>query len=105
MITQHDLDEAIAECQGVRNPSISTCIKLAALYTVKNQLFGSTEQLNNLEVPQYSFSSGIEYESDSEFWKKAKNMPVSSLMPLLDDLLDTLSITNPRLYDAFMMRL
>ena len=30
MITEHDLKEAIAECEGNRNPDARTCIKLAA---------------------------------------------------------------------------
>ena len=35
MITEMDLQEAIAECQGKRNPNADTCIKLAAFYIIK----------------------------------------------------------------------
>lgn len=105
MITEQDLQEAIAECQGMRNPTVSTCIKLAALYTVKNELYGKNEQLQAYTMPSYSYSPGMEYESNSEFWERAKSMPANELFALLDELMDTLSITNPRLYNAFMMRL
>ena len=39
MITEKDLRAAIAECQGARNPNASTCIKLAAFYTILNNLY------------------------------------------------------------------
>jgi len=102
LITEHDLQEAIAECQGVKNPTMNTCIKLAALYTIRNELYGNPDKFIE---QSYSYSNGNKYESDSEFWRKAKNMPVDDLAPILDDLMDALSITNPRLYDAFIRRL
>ena len=34
MIKEEDLQEAIAECQGVRNPNANTCLKLASYYTI-----------------------------------------------------------------------
>ena len=39
MITEKDLRAAIAECQGARNPNATTCIKLAAFYTILNNLY------------------------------------------------------------------
>ena len=39
MITEQDLQEAIAECQGERHPNANTCMKLAAFYTIKNELY------------------------------------------------------------------
>lgn len=106
MITQQDLQEAIAECQGVRNPTMNTCIKLAALYTIQNQLFGKNEQ-PKAEAVGYSYSAGneIEYYSESEFWKKARYKEFKDLIPVIDDLMNTLSIINPRLYDAVMQKI
>ena len=40
MIREEDLQEAIAECQGQRNPNANTAIKLAAFYTIRRELFG-----------------------------------------------------------------
>ena len=40
MITEKDLQEAIAECIGQRNPNANTAIKLAAFYTIKRELYG-----------------------------------------------------------------
>ena len=48
MITEKDLQEAIAECQGQRNPTTSTCIKLAAFYTIRRELFGEEKEAGPL---------------------------------------------------------
>jgi hypothetical protein len=40
VIRIEDLDTAIAECQGRRNPDAKTCIMLAAFYTIKREMFG-----------------------------------------------------------------
>ena len=34
MITEEELQEAIAECQGQRNPNANTCLKLASYLTI-----------------------------------------------------------------------
>ena len=43
MITEKDLQEAIAECEGQRNPNANTCIKLAAFYTIRQHMFGEDQ--------------------------------------------------------------
>ena len=44
MITEKDLQEAIAECEGQRNPNANTCVKLAAFYIIKDHLFPQQEE-------------------------------------------------------------
>ena len=43
MITEKDLQEAIAEGQGQRNPNANTCIKLAAFLTIRKEMFGEVQ--------------------------------------------------------------
>ena len=63
MITKHDLQEAIAECEGQRNPTANTCIKLAAFYTIKQHLFPD-EEFNYSFAPVPSENSNkVEYDS------------------------------------------
>lgn len=102
MITQRDLQEAIAECQGQKNPNASTCIKLAAFLTIQRELFGEPS-----EVPPRSFaySPGIEYNGDSEFAKAIQGKSFDEIMQLFDELMSTLATVYPRLYDSVMMRL
>lgn len=73
MITEQDLQAAIAECQGQRNPNANTCLKLAAFYTIRRELFGEEKEAEQ-RTPGYSFAPGpdtnatrIVNNSDTEF--------------------------------------
>lgn len=103
MITQKDLDSAIAECQGRRNPDAKTCIMLAAFYTIKNEMFGEEKKAD------YSFSpapeSVIQFDGNSQFARLINGRMQDDIMPIIDDLINTIQIIQPRLYDAFMDRL
>ena len=108
MITQQDLAQAIAECQGDRNPNANTCIKLAAFLTIQRELFGEEKQAEQL--PAYSFAPApdrniVEIDSDSEFARAVNGMPLDELLPVMDELMDTLQIVQPRLYSAVMNKL
>lgn len=108
MITEDDLKQAIAECEGVRNPSASTCIKLAAFYTIREYMYGSQQV-----EPGYSFASDptespqadvIQYDSGTEFSQAIGGRPVDEVLEVLDDLMSTLRIVNPRLYASVMRK-
>lgn len=106
MITEKDLEEAIAECQGQRNPNASTCIKLAAFLTIKEALFGRKE------TPMYSFASEpindqslVEYDGESEFAREIDGRKQKDVWTIMDELMDVLKATNPRLYAGVMRKL
>ncbi len=99
MIREDDLLEAIAECQGEKNPNANTCIKLAAYYTI----------LNNLGTPTHSFASEpaekVIYNSGSEFSQAIEGIPVNEVMAVMDELMDTVQILMPKLYYATLEKL
>ena len=109
MITEMDLQEAIAECQGQRNPNANTCIKLAAFYTIRRELFG--EEKEAVQLPGYSYATQTESEpmimndSDSEFARMIDGRPQADIWPLMDEMMDTIHAIHPRLYSAVMDRL
>ena len=114
MITEQDLQAAIAECLGERNPNANTCIKLAAFYTIQRQLYGNPEDLSAPEPPSYSFAAAppeevektIDYFSDTEFGRLIDGRRASEVWPVVDELVsEALRAINPRLYDAFMQKL
>lgn len=125
MITEHDLQEAIAECEGERSPNANTCIKLAAFYTIKNELFGNSERLTKQDILSLIGDSGSEnasgysyapppepventitYDSDTEFGRLIFGRDPAEVWPLIDELIsEALAVVNPRLYDSFMRRL
>ena len=105
MITEKDLQEAIAECQGQRNPTASTCIKLAAFLTIQRALFGEGK---NDEQPAYSYQADpdrINNPGESDFARAIDGRRQEEIWPLMDEMMDTIHAIHPRLYTAVMDRL
>lgn len=104
MITEHDLLEAIAECQGAKAPNANTCIKLAAYYTILNNL-------REPDVPMYTISRAndtknmVALDSETDFAKTVNGMDVSAVMPVMDELMNAVSVLNPRLYESVLEKL
>lgn len=135
MITEQDLQAAIAECQGERNPNANTCIKLAAFYTIRRELFGNPEQLTagtetakqlteaaksfqksaeqfvnqsaySYAPPPEEVETTIDYQSDTDFGRLIDGRKASEIWPVVDELVsEAVQATNPRLYDAFLRKI
>ena len=111
MITEHDLAEAIAECQGERNPNANTCIKLAAFLTIRQHLFGdrTEESSQPYIIPSYSGDAGIiettiNSFSDTEFSRAIDGKNANMIWAIMDELMTVLQATNPRLYAGVMKK-
>ena len=101
MITNEDLKEAIAECEGTKNPNANTCMKLAAFYTILNQRQAQPPKVTE----NYVYSSGPEYSSESEFGQIVSAKGVDKCMPVIDELMETLYVLNPKLYNGVIRKL
>ena len=104
MITENDLHEAIAECQGTRDPNANTCLKLASYYTILDHI----RKDEPIEVPSYSYASVPTqevYSSRSEFGTLIPELDQYETMKVIDELMETLRILQPRLYSATMRKL
>ena len=107
MITEYDLQEAIAECQGKRNPNANTCMMLASFLTIKDHLYPQED------VPKYSYDSEprmvsaekIGYISESEFGRAVNGKDVEDIMVLMDEVMRVVQVINPRLYASIMERI
>ena len=97
MITEQQLLEAIAECQGERNPDARTCRNLASFYTILDHI------ADRIDVPSYSFSS--DPYTESELSDAIKRFGLDRVLPVLDELLDAVQVTDPKLYASFWRRL
>ena len=109
MIYERDLDESIARYQGEVNPSIETCRKLAACLIVKRELFGDAERLPEHD---YSYAASpvpvdthITYTSDTEFSRVIDGRKPEDVWPILDELMSTIQVLMPRLYNGVMHKL
>lgn len=113
MITQQDLQAAIAECKGERDPNANTCVKLAAYYILMEHLYPSDNDTSLKETPSYSYAPEpenhaeptIDYYSDTEFSEAVDGRAVSEIMPIIDELMSVLQATNPRLYAGVMRKI
>lgn len=111
MITEHDLAEAIAECEGQRNPNASTCLKLAAFYTIRENMYPEKKEepvsYSRAEGPimEIGSKSKVEYESETQFGQAIAGMSVKELMPVMDELMTAVRVISPRLYDGVMRKI
>lgn len=107
MITEQDLRAAIAECQGDRNPNANTCMKLAAYYTILNNLYPEQERYSFEPAPEPVAKSAtiVDYTSDSEFGQAVHGKSTAEVFKILDELASTIQIIQPRLYSGLMRKL
>lgn len=107
MIREEDLHEAIAECQGERNANAQTCIKLAAYYTILDHITG--EQPDIITLPAVSRDEppeqSIQLNSGSEFAEAVNGRAANEIMPMIDELVQTIAAIVPALYEAFIRKI
>lgn len=102
MISERDLQEAIADCHGVKNPNANTCLKLAAYYTIMDHINDEPSYSYSTEPPRRSSTT---YSSGSEFGETIRGKDINDVLSIMDELMDTLSIVNPRLYNGVLAKL
>lgn len=105
MVTRQDLDEAIRECEGAP-ASYAVCQKLAVLYTVWDYLYGSGEtRMSFSAAPEKQEEDVIGDYGDSEFLCAVSGRDAGAVWAVLDELMETIRVINPRLYDGVMRRI
>ena len=65
------------------------------------------------DIPAMSFAAEpkepseqvIQWEGDSDFAQEVSGRAVSHIMPIMDELMETVQVLQPRLYDAVMRKL
>lgn len=114
MIYEKDLNESIARYQGEVNPSIETCRKLAACLIVKRELFGDPERFPVVadNATGYSYAAGpvdtaetIHFDSGTDFSQVINGRNQAEVWPIIDELISSVQVLMPRLYDGVMRRL
>lgn len=111
MITEHDLQEAIAECEGQRNPNANTCIKLAAFYTIRQNMFPDAPRLPQQHSFMADTSAPVEepaavmINSDTDFARAANRLTQETAWDIMDELMSTLAVLNPKLYASTMRKI
>lgn len=87
--------------------SYSAYAKLADLYTIRNQM----EKAKSPDAPaQYSYTAAPEPDplpqyGDSDFMMAVAGKDPVKVWAVMDDLMDTLRVTNPRVYRGVIRRI
>lgn len=96
MVTIRELEGAIRECENAPT-SYQTCEKLATLYTVLDHIQEPQEMEYSYDLPQVY--------GDSEFMQAISGQDMSAMWSVMDELMETILITNPRLYQGVMRKI
>lgn len=107
MITEKDLREAIAECEGRRHPDASTCVKLAAFYTILNNMAEKDAKPERTpEAGGYSYQAGpgIPYGA-SEFSGIVQEKGIERVWPIIEETMDVLAVVEPKLYAGIIRKM
>ena len=105
MISERELLAAIKLCE--KDPvTLNSCEKLAVYYTVYDHLFGSRGYGERSSTASHGENERIFVPSpSSEFLKSVEGKDTKRVWAVLDELLSTIKIINPRLYDGVLRRL
>ena len=92
-----NLDEINVEIEKLENQPVTytNIQRLSWLYTVRD---------HNM-IGQKPSISGTIPDGDSEFMCACRCGSVESIMSIMDELMDTINVLQPRLYDAVMQKL
>lgn len=108
MLDPKEIDIEIARLEYGES-SYPAYAKLATLYTIKNQM--SRAEAKQQEPRQaYSLAAAPESTStdrygDSEFLREIEGRDQESVFAIIDDLIDTLRVTNPRVYNGVLRKI
>lgn len=106
MIREEDLREAIAECEGVRSPSASTCLKLASYYAILDHKFGRSDPEQGQNQSQYSYASQSEIPfGDTELSRVIEKKGMSTCYPIIEETIEAMSVVVPKLHQAMLRKL
>lgn len=99
MITERELLEAIRKCE--RDPvTYNSCEKLANYYIIYDHLFGEPRDTVSREIEKV-----ISVDGDTEFLQIVNGMNSEKVWSVMDELLTTIQVINPRLYDGVIRKL
>lgn len=101
MITLHEIESAIRELEEAPK-NYTTCQKLATFYILRDYMSG--ENLGRGYSGDGGSSEVIGMYGDSDFLRLVSGRNPAEVWSVIDELMETLRVVNPRLYDGVMRR-
>ena len=103
MLDVKEIDSEIARLEYVES-SYSNYAKLADLYTIRNQMKASETQSESVEAFPVATPVARVY-GDSIFLQKVAEKDPQEVWSIIDELMDTLRVVNPKVYQNIMRRI
>ena len=97
MLSRRELESAIRECEA-GSSNYQNCEKLATLYTIYDHLYA--EPVNTVTEESVIGDYGV-----SDFLMLVRGGKAEKVWSIIDELMTTLQVTNPRLYDGVMRKI
>ena len=104
MLDRREIDIEIARLEYMES-SYPNYAKLADLYTIREQM-NRTESLNIHD--NYGMSNTASKSlnrNDSEFLMAIANKNSEDVLQIIDDLMDTMRVANPRVYNSVIRKI
>lgn len=102
MIKRQEIENAIETYENSPNQNIDTCVKLAALYTIYNELFTRSETQPKSAIETVKI---IETDESTEFLQLINGKNFDSVMSVINELMETLMVINRKGYDGIIRKL
>ena len=97
MLSQRELDDAIREFESAP-ANYENCKKLATFYTIFDHLYNEPD----VEKKQVDVIGSY---GESEFLNIVSNKRAEDVWLVLDELMETLKVVNPRLYESVIRKM
>lgn len=111
MVTEKELLQAIEECENKSSNSYDACAKLATFYTILDRVYGANQQAEPVSTYSAEPRSEVIVEEvvgnagNSEFLQAVQGMYAADAWQLMNELMETLKVVNPRLYNGVIRQL
>lgn len=86
------------------------CVTWAALYFIRDKMLGT--QHSEPQIAAYSQATGpiaisetLDRYGDSDFLRAVEGKDPADALGLMDSLMDSLRMTNPRIYESYLRRM
>lgn len=109
MLSEYDLLSEIDKYNAKKNLTPDECIRLAAFYTILNCQY-PLEAAEPTQPPmsmanEETIEKTITVDGDSEFFTAIDGRKSSEIWAIMDELMSTLEVLNPRLYGGVMRKI
>lgn len=110
MLNKQEIEEYIAELEAQKKHTIGDLNLLSTFYSIMDHAFNDSG--NDTPILAYSQaaaptaqSSILDNYGDSDFLLVVSGKDSAEAWGVIDDLMDTLRVANPRVYDSVMRKL